>query len=204
MEKKKNMYNVLLVGVGGQGILTMFKILGQAALSQGLQVNGAETHGMSQRGGSVYVHMRINDKQVYSPLIMEGEADLLVALEPIEALRFAPFVKKTGTIITSLNTIDPPNLSLTKSKYPNINEIVEKLQHFTQHVITVDYALLLGELGLRSINIAAIGTLTTLKEFPIDKDYLVIEIKNKLGKFGKEALLAFDLGANGFNMLDAV
>ena len=104
------MYNILLVGVGGQGVLTIFKILGNAAQLQGLQVNGAETHGMSQRGGSVYVHLRINDGPVFSPLIMEGEADLLVSLEPIEALRFAHYVKKNGTIVTSTNPVDPPNL----------------------------------------------------------------------------------------------
>ena len=81
--EKKIVYNILIVGVGGQGVLTMFKILGNTALNQGLQVNGAETHGMSQRGGSVYVHLRLNDGPIYSPLIMEGEADLLVSLEPI-------------------------------------------------------------------------------------------------------------------------
>jgi indolepyruvate ferredoxin oxidoreductase beta subunit len=197
------MYNILIVGVGGQGVLTMFKILGNAALRQGLKVNGAETHGMSQRGGSVYVHLRISNEAVFSPLVMEGEADLLVSLEPIEALRFAPFVKKTGIIITSTNTIDPPNLSLTKNKYPPLNEIISKLHHFTHHIITVDYSSLLGDLGLRSINIAALGTLASIEHFPIIRENLLAEIKNKLGKF-EDAIQAFELGCNKFSILDAV
>ncbi len=198
------MYNILIVGVGGQGVLTIFKILGNAALNQGLQVNGAETHGMSQRGGSVYVHLRINDGPVYSPLVMEGEADLLVSLEPIEALRFASFVKKTGTILTSINTIDPPNLAITKTKYPEIDEIIEKLRNYTTNIVTVDYNSLLGELGLRHINIAALGTMSAMPNFPISSDNLINEIKKKLGKFGDDVLQAFNLGLNGYSVLDAV
>ena len=198
------MYNILIVGVGGQGVLTMFKILGNAALSQGFEVNGAETHGMSQRGGSVYVHLRINDGPVYSPLVMEGAADLIVALEPIEALRFASYVKKTGTIITSSNTIDPPNLALKKTKYPQTEEIIEKLHSFTSNIVSIDYASVLGEIGLRSINIAALGTISALSNFPVLEENLVAEIKMKLGKFGEEALKAFDLGRNSFNILDAI
>ena len=198
------MYNILIVGVGGQGVLTMFKILGKAALDQGLQVNGAETHGMSQRGGSVYVHLRLNDGPVYSPLVMEGEADLLVSLEPIEALRFAPYVKKHGIIVTSINTIDPPNLSITKSKYPEIDEIMAKLQNFTPHVFSVDYVKALGKLGLRSLNIAVLGTISSLENFPVSKTNLITEIKSKLDRFGEEPLQAFELGRNGFTILDAI
>ena len=198
------MYNILIVGVGGQGVLTMFKILGKAALDQGLQVNGAETHGMSQRGGSVYVHLRLNDGPVYSPLVMEGEADLLISLEPIEALRFAPYVKKDGIIVTSINTIDPPNLSITKSKYPEIDEIMAKLLNFTPHIVSVDYVKVLGKLGLRSLNIAVLGTISSLENFPVSKTNLITAIKSKLNRFGDEPLQAFNLGSNGFTILDAI
>ena len=193
------MYNILLVGVGGQGVLTMFKILGNAAQLQNLQVNGAETHGMSQRGGSVYVHLRFNDEPVFSPLIMEGEADLLVSLEPVETLRFAPFVKKNGVIITSKNPVDPPNLPLTKKKYPDVEKIVEKLQDYTPNIIAIDYKLVLGELGLRSLNIAALGTMSNLHDFPITKENLAREIKSKLKRFWEEANQAFELGFSNSN-----
>lgn len=197
------MYNILLVGVGGQGVLTMFKILGNAAQLQDLKVLGAETHGMSQRGGSVYVHLRINDQEIHSPLVMEGAADLLVSLEPIEALRFAPYVKKNGTIITSINPVEPPNLALNKKEYPNLDSVTEKLHEYTNNVIAIDYATLLGPLGIRSLNIAVLGTMAKLEEFPILKDLLLSEIKNKLARFWDEANVAFSSGYNYLSMLNA-
>lgn len=198
------MYNILLVGVGGQGVLTIFKILGNAAQLQGLEVNGAETHGMSQRGGSVYVHLRINDQPVFSPLVMQGEADLILSLEPVEALRFAPYIKKSGTIITSSNPVEPPNLPLTKKEYPDIEKIISKLKEYTPNVLTIDYSSLLGDLGLRSLNIASLGTIAKLDDFPISKENLLIEIKNKLRRFWNEANQAFDLAYNNLNAIDAV
>lgn len=197
------MYNILLVGVGGQGVLTMFKILGNAAQLQGLEVLGAETHGMSQRGGSVYVHLRINDQEIHSPLIMEGDADLLVSLEPIEALRFAPYVKKNGIIITSINPVGPPNLALNKKEYPDLNSITSKLHEYTNNVIAIDYTTLLGPLGVRSLNVATIGTMAKLDHFPILKDNLLYEIQNKLSRFWDEASIAFSSGYNYLTVLNA-
>ncbi len=198
------MYNILLVGVGGQGVLTIFKILGNAARQQGIQVNGAETHGMSQRGGSVYVHLRLNDKPVYSPLVMEGDADLLVSLEPVEALRFAPFVKKNGTIITSINPVAPPNLPLTKKEYPDIDNIISKLSEYTPNLIAIDYESLLSDIGLRSLNIAAVGTMAKLDDFPIEKEFLLNEIKSKLSRFWDEANKAFQIGYTNLKYIEAL
>lgn len=188
-------YNILLVGVGGQGILTMFKILGNSARVCGFNVNGAETHGMSQRGGSVYVHLRFGTDEIYSPLIMERQADLIVSLEPTEALRFAQFVKpKNGMIITSVNPIEPPNLPLTRNMYPDIDDISKSLSQYCQNVMVIDFKEALGDIGLRSLNIAMLGVLSQIQTFPIPSHELKNEIKLKLKRFWDEANQAFTIG----------
>ena len=190
-------FNILLVGVGGQGILTMFKILGNSAIKSGYTVNGAETHGMSQRGGSVYVHLRIGlgqSETISSPIIMKKQADLIVSLEPVEALRFAEYISPEGTIITSINPIEPPNLPLNRKEYPDITKIVEGLHKYTNNIITIDFLKQMDNQGIKSINIAMLGILTSLQQFPIPSDILENEIVEKLKKFRDEAQSAFDLG----------
>ena len=101
--------NIVLCGVGGQGILTISKILVNAAMKQGLVFKQAEVHGMSQRGGSVYAHFRVSDRHIYSPIIPAGEADLVLSMEPLEALRHAHSLKKGGFLISS--SVKLPNIS---------------------------------------------------------------------------------------------
>ena len=99
--------------------------------------------------------------------------------QPIEALRFARYVKKDGIILTSINPIAPPNLPLTKKEYPEVDDIVKKLTEFTPNLIAIDYESIMQEIGLRSLNIAAVGTMAKLDGFPIEKDILLSVIKNK-------------------------
>ena len=135
---------------------------------------------------------------------MEGDADLLVSLEPVEALRFAPYVKKQGTIITSTNPVAPPNLPLTKKEYPDIDNIITKLSEYTPNLIAIDYESLMSDIGLRSLNIAAVGTMAKVDDFPIEKDFLLKEIKNKLSRFGDEANKAFQIGYDNLKYMEAV
>ena len=92
--------NIILSGVGGQGILTIAAVLDTAALTQDLFVKQAEVHGMSQRGGAVQSHVRISDKEIYSDLIPNGKADLILSVEPMELLRYLPYLKPNGWLVT--------------------------------------------------------------------------------------------------------
>ena len=93
--------DIILSGVGGQGILSIATIIGEAVLSEGLQMKQSEVHGMSQRGGDVQSNLRISDKAIYSDLIPQGQCDLILSLEPMEALRYLPYLKKDGWLVTS-------------------------------------------------------------------------------------------------------
>ena len=102
--------NIIIAGVGGQGILTIAAIIDLAAMELGLHVKQAEVHGMSQRGGAVESHLRISSREIYSDLIPLGKADLILSIEPMEALRYLPFLSPDGIVITA------------KEPYKNIND----------------------------------------------------------------------------------
>ncbi len=93
--------NIILAGVGGQGILTIASIIDLAAMHSGLNVKQAEVHGMSQRGGDVQSNLRISDEEIFSDLIPKGKADIILAMEPLEALRYVSYLQKDGIIITA-------------------------------------------------------------------------------------------------------
>ncbi|MDA3894103.1 MAG: indolepyruvate oxidoreductase subunit beta [Salinivirgaceae bacterium] len=121
--------DIILAGVGGQGILSIASVIGIAALKNTLQVKQSETHGMSQRGGAVLSHMRISDKPIYSDLIPKGEADLILSVEPMESLRYLPFLAKEGYIVT--NTA--PFLNIPN--YPQLDEVLKKLNTLERTVL---------------------------------------------------------------------
>ena len=95
--------DIILSGVGGQGILTIATIIGEAATAEGINLMQAEVHGMSQRGGDVQSNLRLSDETIYSDLIAQGEADLIISMEPMEALRYLPYLQEEGWVITSAN-----------------------------------------------------------------------------------------------------
>jgi indolepyruvate ferredoxin oxidoreductase beta subunit len=113
--------DIILAGVGGQGILSIAAILGAAALNENLYLKQAETHGMSQRGGEVVSHLRISDTPVYSDLIPMGNADIILSVEPLESLRYLPYLKKDGSLVT--NTTEVRNIT----NYPNLDETFREL-----------------------------------------------------------------------------
>ena len=116
--------NIMIVGVGGQGTLLASRILGNAVISEGYDVKVSEVHGMSQRGGSVVTYVKYGDK-VYSPVIDEGEADVILAFELLEAYRALPFLKKGGKIIVNDQRIDPMPVITGAANYPA--DIAKKL-----------------------------------------------------------------------------
>ncbi len=115
--------NIVIVGVGGQGIITMASVLAGAAVAKGYNAIVAETHGMSQRGGTVIVHVRLGAAE--APLIMRGDADLLIALEAVEALRYSDYLPKGGIAIVDSRLIRPP---LPNVEMPELNAIVSALR----------------------------------------------------------------------------
>lgn len=130
-----NTTNIMLTGVGGQGILLASEIISKAALEAGFDVKKSEVHGMAQRGGSVVSNVTYGDK-VYSPLIAEGEADLLLAFEPLEALRWKDYLKPDGKIITNVQRIDPLPVAIGEAEYPT--DIISKLENIDYEVVSID------------------------------------------------------------------
>ncbi len=149
--------NILMAGVGGQGVLTCADILARSAMESGFDVKVSEVHGMAQRGGSVYSHIRYA-KKVNSPLIMQGEADVVMAFERVESLRFAHYIKPEGLFIVNNQRLDPVTVSSGLAKYPE--DIFERLNALPQRVQVVDGEALASEPSLRrSVNFLLLGTL---------------------------------------------
>jgi indolepyruvate ferredoxin oxidoreductase beta subunit len=182
--------NLILSGVGGQGILTIAAILDAAALEQNLFVKQSEVHGMSQRGGAVQSHVRISNTEVYSDLIPEGKADMVLSVEPLEALRYIPFLKKNGWIITDThpfrNILD----------YPDESEIINEIKKHPNHII-IDATEAAKKLGNSKVaNIILLGAASSL--ISLHQDSIELAIKNLFLSKGEKMvamnLEAFELG----------
>jgi indolepyruvate ferredoxin oxidoreductase beta subunit len=132
--------DIILAGVGGQGILSIAATLGAAALNENLYLKQAETHGMSQRGGAVVSHLRIADSPIYSDLIPMGTADLILSVEPLESLRYLSYLSPKGSLVT--NTTEFKNIP----NYPDLKEDFEKLSS-TLNIIKIDADKIAHEIG---------------------------------------------------------
>lgn len=135
--------NVMVVGVGGQGTLLTSRIIGKTALNAGFDVKLSEVHGMAQRGGSVVTFVRFGEK-VNEPVVEEGSADILIAFERLEALRYAHFLKKDGVIVVNDCRIDPMTVVIGASKYPE--DIINTLEK-EHKVYSIDGVNIAKELG---------------------------------------------------------
>ena len=143
--------DIILAGVGGQGILTIASILGQAALNENHFLKQAETHGMSQRGGAVVSHLRISDDEIASDLISEGTADIILSVEPMEALRYLPYLSDSGYIVTNTT----PFLNIPN--YPDLDKIVSEIKK-QPRFIALDAEKIAKEIGnQRSSNMVMLG-----------------------------------------------
>ncbi|GAB4420257.1 MAG: indolepyruvate oxidoreductase subunit beta [Anaerolineae bacterium] len=123
-------YDMILAGVGGQGVLSIAATIAMAAVSEGLRIKQAEVHGMSQRGGAVQSHLRLSDRPIFSDLIPDGQADMVLAMEPMEALRYVPLLAAEGVIVTdSAPVINIPD-------YPDPAAVLAAVRAFPQsHVV---------------------------------------------------------------------
>ena len=148
--------DIILAGVGGQGILSIATVIGAAALEQGRYLKQAEVHGMSQRGGDVQSNLRISSEPIYSDLIPKGGADLIVSLEPMEALRYLPWLSQEGWIIT--NTAPFVNIP----DYPSPEKLMAELGRFP-HVVALDVDAVAKQLGSpRGANMVLLGAMAAV------------------------------------------
>ena len=183
--------DIILAGVGGQGILSIATVIGSAALEQGLHLKQAEVHGMSQRGGDVQSNLRLSSDPIYSDLIPRGAADLIVSLEPLEALRYIPYLAPEGWIIT--NTVPFENIP----DYPPMDQVMGALNKLPR-VIAIDVDAIAKEVGSpRSANMVLLGATASVLGI-LDPDKLRDGIRRIFGRKG-EAIVeanikAFDAG----------
>lgn len=144
--------NILLAGVGGQGILTIAAIIDHAAMQQGLYIKQAEVHGMSQRGGAVQSHLRISDREIFSDLIPLGQADLILSLEPMEALRYLPWLSSSGVVVTATE----PFVNIPD--YPAVEQVLEEIRKNCSNHHLIDADRLAMEAGSpKSVNVVMTG-----------------------------------------------
>ncbi|HEY7586986.1 MAG TPA: indolepyruvate oxidoreductase subunit beta [Candidatus Deferrimicrobiaceae bacterium] len=183
--------NVFLAGVGGQGILLASEVLCEAFLLSGHDVKKSEVHGMAQRGGAVTTHLRYG-KKVHSPLIEPGKADLLVAFEKMEALRFAHYLKPGGAALVNAQEILPPSVTMGKEPYPA--RIEDRLKGFTPNLFVVDaLAAALSLHEVRAVNIVMVGAASRF--LPLAEEAYIEALRAALpGKIVEVNVKAFRAG----------
>lgn len=172
--------DIILSGVGGQGILSIAAVIGEAALKEGLYMKQAEVHGMSQRGGDVQSNLRLSDQPIASDLIPKGHADLIISLEPMESLRYLPYLKEDGWLVTNSQPfVNIPN-------YPDMEKVNEELDKLPHKVILDVEAIAKEVATARAANIVMLGSAAPF----IGIEYNKIEdgIRRIFGRKGEEVV----------------
>jgi len=193
----KDPFNVIIGGVGGQGNVLASQILGEILVSQGYVITIGETYGASQRGGAVMSHLRISGKDQFSPLIPEGQCDLLVALEPVEGLRILDFYGNPK-VMTLLNTrtIHPIDVISGDATYPEVSRIISEIKELSRRVWTLNATEIALEMGDPIFsNIVMLGALCAMDVLPINREGFESIIKDLLpSRRLDENMKAFDKG----------
>ena len=183
--------NILLVGVGGQGIILASEIMADVFMEAGHDVKKSEVHGMAQRGGSVSTHVRFGPK-VYSPLIKEGEADIFMAFEELEALRYLSYLGPHPAILLNEQRLNPPGVSLGNEDYPaDVKEILSRRAEKFKGFPARDLAIQAGD--VRAANVVLLGALHSILSIP-EKTWTDQILKRFPPKAGPANLEAFRLG----------
>ena len=173
--------NIILAGVGGQGILSIATVIGEAALSEGLYLKQAEVHGLSQRGGDVQSNLRISSEPIFSDLIEKGDADLIISLEPMEALRYISYLKPDGWIVTNqVPFVNIPN-------YPPIEEVLAHIKALPNHVL-LDVEALAKEAGAPSqaANMVLLGA--AIPMLGIEHDKMLAGVSRVFARKGEDVV----------------
>ena len=185
--------SIMIVGVGGQGTLLASRIIGTVLLSEGYDVKVSEVHGMSQRGGSVVTYIRYGEK-VASPVIEQGQADMIISFEELEAARWLSYLKKGGRIVTNTQQIEPMPVITGNAAYPG--NIIERMRSLGADVIALDALSLAVSAGTaRAVNVVLMGVVSKLFDFDekVWQDALdqcvpakVLEVNKKAFELGRD------------------
>ena len=170
--------DIILAGVGGQGILSIATVIGEAALQEGLYLKQAEVHGMSQRGGDVQSNLRLSSEPIHSDLIPKGGADLIISLEPMEALRYVEYLKPDGWIVTScVPFLNIPN-------YPDLEQVLARIKAYDHHVL-LDVEALAKEAGApaQAANMVLLGA--AIPMLGIDHDKMIAGVARVFARKGE-------------------
>ncbi len=188
-------FNILIAGVGGQGVILMSELLGNAAVKDGLNVRGSEVLGMAVRGGSVSSTIRIGS-EVFAPLVPAGKCDVLVGMEPSEALRNVSYLAPSSLVILNTEIIVPFTVALGESRYPDLGKVIEKLIEASDRVIPLNAVQIAREAGsVRSANVVILGALSGTGRLPMKVESIKEEIQTRFsGKLVPTNMRAFDLG----------
>lgn len=183
--------NILIVGVGGQGTILASRVLSGVIQKIGLDVKVSEIHGMAQRGGSVVTQVRYG-RDVASPIISKGEADIILAFEKLEALRWLPYLKKTGSILINDQRIDPMPVIMGAAEYPA--DALAVIRQLRDKVIVIDALKIAVEAGnAKAVNVVLLGLLS--RHLEIDKEiWLDVMKETTPAKFLETNLMAFEAG----------
>ena len=154
--------DIILAGVGGQGILSIATIIGYAVVQSDLHLKQAEVHGMSQRGGAVESHLRISDKEIHSDLVAQGRSDMIISVEPMESLRYFPYLKHDGWLITNITPfVNIPN-------YPEMEQLLNEIRGH-KNSVAIDGDAIAKEIGSpRSMNMVILGAASPFLEIPFE------------------------------------
>ena len=190
--------NIILSGVGGQGILSIAAVIGKAALNNDLYIKQSEVHGMSQRGGSVSTELKIGNFK--SSIVEESKADLILAFEPIEVLRGLDKANKDTTLIFNTFPIVPSTLTQTGETYPDIEDIISNLKDNFDSVYPIEGNGLAKDAGsILSLNMVLLGACVANDSFPLSKETVETAMKHNLApKFHEMNLKAIE---NGYNAI---
>ena len=189
--------DIILAGVGGQGILSIASVIGLAAVANDLFLKQSEVHGMSQRGGDVQSHLRLSDKPVSSDLIPHGKANLIISVEPMESLRYLPWLSKDGWLVTN----SEPFINIPD--YPSTDEILKEIKKIKNHII-IDADKIAKEYGsARSGNMVILGAASPFIDMPFQsledgirklferKGADIVDSNLKALKAGRECSIAY-------------
>jgi indolepyruvate ferredoxin oxidoreductase beta subunit len=187
--------NIIIAGVGGQGNVRGAQILGTAAVKAGFRARISDVYGIAQRGGPVVSHVRIG-KEIYGSMVEEHRADVVVGLEPMEALRATSrFLRPGGTVILSTRPVYPVEVNTGKSPYPRIEEILSVIGRASKRVVTLDATKVAEDAGIPiAANIVALGVLAGLGVLPFPDSLIKEAIKENIPRALEQNLRAFNAG----------
>ena len=172
--------DIILAGVGGQGILSIAATIGMAAVNMGLHLKQAEVHGMSQRGGDVQSNLRLSDREIFSDLIPRGQADMILSVEPMESLRYIPMLSSQGWLITSTEPfINIPN-------YPDLEKVMAEIKKQPHHIVINADQMAKDLESPKSANMVMLGAASPFLDIPFEE--LEKALQTIFGKKGEDVV----------------